>query len=284
MYIKNKDNDDSDDEEIVLSSLDATMLVREGLRRPLEEILRDAEKSGRLPNSPFKEIAIDRIENDHAAMSEALTAAGIAPSSFFEITFSKTQESAEQQENGDWLLPAPILYCQGRRVIVTGTLPLVTPQGLLAFVNDNEAEIFKAFPEFLLLSFAVKEFSLPIAPQLIAIKKGKWGVRTLADENPLSHLKHYVDYYFEGLLRPLPVLPEWIPELLKQEEAFTKKAEGQINNSFQPHFDQYLAWAVPTADHLDAALVHKQWKGPVGLALGPHHESWFPKKEKGASA
>lgn len=283
IYIREED-ESQDDENIVVSHKDAAVMAREGLKRSLPSIFRDAENRGLLPSGVFKDIAQEKISEDHSTIVKTLKEVGIAPDGLFEIVFSSSQETIERQSPTRFCVPALCVEHANKRIQIVGTLPLVSAEGLVAFVEDKETDIFKIFPEFIILCCAIEAYGLPISPRLIPMKKNTKGVVKHLHDCPRELLSKFLSFFFDAVHHPCPLQPEWMAELLKgSDTSFAKVVEDAFDNHQKPIYNPYICWIAPTGDDLDAAQLHERWKRPIDLAYGETERAWFPKKEKGVA-
>src|SRR5262249_43239872 len=125
-------------------------------------------------------------------------------------------QQPEKDEKGVWTLPPIQLQDEaGNSVKIVGTLKDVCAKGLIFHQTREVSNVFKLWPQYLILCQAIELYQLPIVPQLISSKSSKPIV--LCREETESKLKTYLSYYFLGLQIPSPLIPDWISDFLKEE-------------------------------------------------------------------
>lgn len=166
----------------------------------------------------------------------------VDPQQIFQIEFSDHCLKPMQDAQGKWVVP-PLQFLHGvkTKVSLVGKLQLISSEGLIIPKEKDRGEMVKAWPEFLALQYAVEMYNLPITPNLLFTKDKKKCAPF--DGSVLPHWEAYFDYYLQSLANPLPLLPEWIENLIKNEpREFKNYVVEYINGPFKTIYNQYVLW------------------------------------------
>lgn len=250
------------DEEWKLSHLDTALISREALFSTVPNTLLRAEKMGKLPPAPFREIGTDKIKKEIESLSSNLKMHGINPKDVFAIEFS--ERFHEIKCSGScWEMPAlTVTTPRGIHVRMIGRIETVTLQGLVVFGEDTAKENVKGWPMSIAFCSLIKRYQLPIVAALLFIKGKAAKAKVVNFENPDVLLGRYIDYFFDSKKSPSPLLPEWTASILegdRQElqEMFNNKGDDPFN----PIYDDYLKWIGRNTVNIDAASTVQHWQG-----------------------
>lgn len=266
------------DEQWQLSHLDAAMISREALFSNIPNTLLRAEKLGKLPSGPFLEMGAEKIKKEVESLTSNLYIHGVNSRDVFAIEFS--ERFLETKCTGThWEVPAlTVVTPRGTRVKLVGRFDTVSLQGLVVFGEDVLKDAVKVWPALLTLCVLIKRYQLPIATALLFIK-GKAGKAKIADfDDPDGLLGRYLDYFFEGKRSPSPLMPEWITAILggNHEELHTI-INKNVDDPFQPVYDDYLKWMGRNAANMDAAATIQHWQGKAQGLFADMNSFWYAK-------
>lgn len=268
-------------EELQLSHLDAAIISKDALFSNIPEALLRAEKMGKLPSGPFREIAADKIKKEVESLTSNLHMHGIDVGDIFTIEFSERFFTLKCTGNC-WEMPSLILVTQrGMRVKLIGRLETVSLRGLAIFGEDAMKEAVKAWPALLVLCVLIKRYHLPIATDIVFIR-GKTGKAKTADFSDPDHLLgRYLDYFFESKRYPSPLLPEWVASILGGNH---DELQAMINRNgddpFQPVYDDYLKWMGRNAADINVMTTIEQWQDVARDLFVDLNTAWYPKLQK----
>ncbi|MFT5317696.1 MAG: exodeoxyribonuclease V gamma subunit, partial [Chlamydiales bacterium] len=267
------------EEDFTLGGLDHALLKREALRRPVKEVLKLAEKRGRLPMGAFKEVACRRLERDVESWKENMDKMGADPRSIFSVEMRKNCDSAFSLPNGDWIVPSlEIEYSDSTKVHIVGRLPSLTPQGLLAFGKDSPEDILKAWPQYVVYDALVSTFEKPLERQLLFLKDGK--VKTAFFDDAYPVLRLLIDYYFTCMRNVSPMIPEWFEVIWKKDPyKLQKKVKDSLGDGFQGSYNDYLKWMMSSGEQVPSEGVLDLWREYSLHIFGELVKQWMPKVE-----
>ncbi|MBA3817131.1 MAG: exodeoxyribonuclease V subunit gamma, partial [Parachlamydiaceae bacterium] len=138
-------------EEWQLSHLNTAMISREALFSSVPQTLMRAEKVGRLPSGPFREIGAEKIRKEVESLTSNLHMHGVSTGDVFALEFSDRFLSPMCQ-GLCWEMPALNLVTPlGVHVKLIGRLERVALQGLVYFGEDVVKDAVKAWPSLLAL-------------------------------------------------------------------------------------------------------------------------------------
>lgn len=270
---KKEDSLIQSEEPFVLSSLVKYQLNLQGIKSPLEVVLNKADRKGILPRGVFKAISSESVASDIEKMLQNFAINHVIPQEIASLHFLEHCQKPLRNEKGEWTVPPICVQTEeGFEVKIIGTLKDLSPQGLIFHRARDLSSVVKLWPQYLLLCLAIERYQLPILPQLISSKNSKPIV--LSMEEAASQLRTYLGYYFLGLQAPSPLIPEWIPDILKEDSMpFCKtmrsglEVEGIGGSSFSTLYNDYALWLfrdmqnVPSAEQL-----HAEWR-PISMKL-----------------
>lgn len=235
-------------------ALQKAKLVREWMENP-EQI------QTKLPPGLFgKAMELEVLEKG-SEWKDQLTAWQMEP---FSLHFRKNC-SHLQQEDAYWVAPPLEFSWEKLTVKLVGEIKQASSKGILSFYEDTIGGTLKIWPDALAVAVQLN------ASELWLLRNGK--NRPL--ENPYEHLKTFIEYYFQCLNAPSPLLPEWADSLLRQKtNALAKKMQREA------HFeDPVMDWVFARAEIPSAEEMIENWGGILkeifqGLtALYPTRES-----------
>lgn len=236
LYLERKEESDP---EFVFSHLNRAIL-----RKSKES----AEKQWRyLPQGVFKELALQKVEEEREELSSALEEMGICPEEI--SSFELKLDCLKAQEK---ILP-PLRFTLSEECHVTlfGKLPDLSPQGMLFHGNSHLKEIAKIWPLYLVYLHLFSEGKR----ELLLTKNGK---RIPPLPHPEAALISYLKYYCTAQHQVSPCMPDWIPALIKGDE---KELDKAMRLSFEASFfpDPYLEWIASRDPLPKASLLIERW-------------------------
>jgi exodeoxyribonuclease V gamma subunit len=203
--------------EFVLSPLDMVRLRKASLKKPLEALLHEMEKEGRLPVGSFSKAAVQKIRNEIEAYHEMLEKLHVRPEEIYAIELKSSCKQPTQIDAYTWIYPALHI----NNIVIQGRIDEMSPQGLLFHGEDTLADQLKAWPLFLIVN------RLGLSPHLLFTKKGKISELKSSQDS----LEKYIRYAEKALIMPSPLYPKWARTLFK---------EGKIPVAEE---DEIIAWA-----------------------------------------
>lgn len=257
---REEDRQIKNEEDFTLSSLDKYILKQSALKVPLEEVLKRAEKEGRLPFGLFKSVACKKLKEEIGDLQERLQKHRLQPQDLFQIEFSTGCSKPVQLEEDHWMVPAvSITYPEGKKVQIVGKLSNVTPKGLLMMSKGSLVDSWKAWPQFLLYQYAAKFCPQEIERQMIMTHAAS--PKRVFFDDPEPYLKKFLSYYSMCEKSVSPLVPEWIPFILNGD---VKGLESKIRSLFTDSFGDYqsydVKWVLNREDLPDGEALIQDWQ------------------------
>jgi exodeoxyribonuclease V gamma subunit len=284
IYVQTEeDRQVKNEEEFFVSSLDKHILKQSAIKEPLEEVLLRAEKQGKMPLGLFKEVAFKDIEGEINEIHSRLQKHDLKPEDLFQIEFCTTCSEPTEIENGYWLLPAiPVIYSEGKKIQITGKLPYVTSKGLVIMSKGSLADVWKAWPNFLLYHYATLWHPNSLERQLI-LTHAAHPKKSFIDD-PTPYLKQFLDYYYLCLNHFSPLLPEWLSLILEGDaKGLQDKMRSAFSDSFGEHRSQDLRWILHKDYLPNSEQMIAQWKAPTEALLADIIRHWYTGKHSNAT-
>lgn len=252
------------DEEIVISPLDKYFMKQYALKDPIERVLYRAEREGKLPLGLFKTLAAKRLKEEIEDIYERLKKHHLTPSNLFQIKFCPSCTKPEFLDDNHWLLPpVQVNYEDGYHLSIVGKIHHVTPKGLFTFGKGTQGELWKIWPQFLLFCHAA-DLLLPekIDKQLIFSHAAKTQGNFF--NSPEAPLKQFISYYSLCLTNFSPLLPDWIPHIVKGDSvSLREKIEQVFEDAFGGFPDHSLRWVLNKRSLPSAEAIIESWKKHV---------------------
>lgn len=230
------------EESFELTPLERHQFKNKAFENTLEKVFFKAEKEGRLPFGVFKTLAYEALHNEVSELQAAHRTLRIDQEELFSIELSQ-KVTAPESEGKNWMVPPLKIACpSGSEVILTGVLTDLCSEGLMVNYKDDRIDAIKAYPLLLLLSCLLKNFDLPVKPQLLFIKSSQTRTPFYHDAEKL--LSEYLDYYLQSLQNLSPLIPEFTPDIVRKDPIeFAKTLSQKLSNTHQPLYNQELLWA-----------------------------------------
>lgn len=230
------------EEDFLLGTLETYKIKQKMIKEPIEDILSKAESEGRLPLGIFKEVAEKKMNKEWKTLQLLLEKHSLNPSDIFEIEFSANCQTPYQDEKQNWIVPA-VNLCdeEGYELSIIGKIPLATNKGLLALSKDSLSDVWKTWPQFLLYCHAAKMLPGHLKEQLIPLQASK--IKATSFDDPLPHLKNFVNYYALCLKNVSPLLPDFVPLFLQEDEKVLQaKIKSYLNSASRTYRSPYHQW------------------------------------------
>lgn len=276
IYLKTEeDRSLQTEEELMISVLDKYWLKQSALNQPIEKVLYQAEREGKLPFGLFKAVAVDRFKEEVKEIHERLQKHSVNPAEIFQIEFCTSCSQPTQLRDGLWLLPAiSLIYEDGYQLSIVGKLPYVTKKGLIALNRGALSDVWKIWPQFLMYCYAVQWFPEKFEQQLISVHAQ---IKKSFFEKPDGYLKQFVNYYARCLQNFSPLFPEWIPYILESD---ANGLQDEMRKIFSESFGGYqsvdLRWILNKNHLLNAETLIQDWKPQAEVLLGDLIRFWYP--------
>ena len=179
IYLPWKNGKEKPDEDAIMcTTYDKTVLTRRSLKYSPESVLAHAERSGLLPNSPFKHIETANINEESAKITQQLAAKGIAFDDMLAIEFNE-KFSDVVQEGSVWRIPPLLIEIPGYGdVKITGRIDHIHPTGLLFLIEDQLKKAVEVWPQILVYCCLIDSYGLGLGKNVYFAKKGKVGEKS----------------------------------------------------------------------------------------------------------
>lgn len=258
----------ADEEPFHFNRLDDYRWMLEGLKRPIQEVVAEATRA--LPAGPFREMAVRRLEREMEERRLLLQRQAVDLGSWYQVSFALGVDRPYQTAEG-WCVP-PISWRDegGRELVLTGSLPWLSPSGLLSFGENRLRDAVKAWPDFLISSTLSAYPEIPLERR---VHFAKGGGSQESFFTSYEHLLTGLVKYYEAICQtPCPIDPEWmVPALVGSSSDLRERWEGR--RLYSPYVQALLR-----SDDLpcpDRALAW--WRPLVQNAFGEMASCWFEK-------
>lgn len=279
IYIeKEEDRQIKNDEEFSLSALDKYVLKQSALKEPIRAVLNRAEKEGKMPFGLFKEVASRHLKEEADELQQRLQKHQLSRNDLFQIEFCSNCTKPIQFEPDYWLIPAPSLtYENGRTIQIVGKLPYVTTKGLIVLSRGSLTETWKAWPQFLLYLYATSWHPDKLDHQLIMTHAAQ--PKAPFFDDPFPYLKQLIDYYHVCLKTFSPLMPDWIPAILKGD---INELQEKMQQTFSVGFGEYphhdLRWILHKDYLPNSQQIIEKWQEQAEFLLADLVHHWHPNK------
>lgn len=262
------------DENFVISPLDFSMIKKLSLKKTLGTLVDLVEKKGMMPNGLFKNITLDKIQNEICSLDDRLKRLDIDKDKIFSLNLGV--DAPHELENGSWQLPSLKFNYQNQfQVTIQGSFSDVCSKGLIVHADDERQAFIKFWPEFLVFSCLMDRF--PIAEkQLIFLKSGK--IRQAFFDDALMELEKYLTYYFKGLNNPSPLVPEWAYQFVHESQnSLSDELNKSLIDEYHPIYNDYLHWVRNERDDFYCQSFHEEWSIQAKDLFLKLYECWLSK-------
>jgi len=264
-----------DEEDFVLSPLERAIIKKASLGIPIDKVLQDAEREGRLPIGGFKPLVIEQIRRDVAELRKNLDVLGVNYEDMYAIELSPRCHEPKEIGRRQWEVPAlDMVMDNGQSLSIVGMLDNITPSGMLSWLKDDRVDVLKAWPQFLVLEKILKKYSLPFGNQLIFAKSGKAKPSFVSD--PQESLRNYLAYYLQGIRHVSPLIPEWVPPILNEDAKALEKRILQTVSSQEIFSNEHVRWILGGGKLPDPEVLIKHWKSVGNSLFSDLYQQWYP--------
>ena len=268
------------DEEIKISDLAYYQLKQKILKAPIEDVLNTAEREGKLPFGPFKEVSQRKLMSDLKDIHTCLKMQWIDPSSIFEIEFSSACLCPRREEGNRWIVPPVVIpFEENYQLSIIGKIPLVSARGMIVMGKNSFTEMWKVWPQFLLYCCAVTRIPEALPAALIPIFGSE--VKPAFFEDPMPLLKEYLRYYALCLKNFSPLLPDFIPFFLKEDaEGLHAKMLSIDQDPHRSYQNPYHRWIFNGEQTTSTQHMIASWKELAKRLAEEVMQHWFPEKQR----
>lgn len=259
------------EEDLFLSSLDKWHLFNSNLNDSIEKKLIYSEKEGKMPQGLFKEMAAKKIKDEIDQVAADLKRVDLIPENLFNIEFcTSCQEPVKKDKN--WILPAITIFKdKNYPVYITGEIQNISHKGLVFMKRVSLPEVWKLWPQILLLQYASSVYLGLFEKQLLCIQDTK-PVKSFSDLS-VNLLNTFLDYYAICHKNFSPLLPSWILFILEGNE---KGLEDKIKQTFNDfgHEEKEHFWLFNKEQLPSAKIIIEKWKAQAKSLLGDIIQAW----------
>ncbi|MDF2577341.1 MAG: recC [Chlamydiales bacterium] len=247
------------EEPLCISMLDFTILKRDALKLGADNVLKKAQKEGRLPSGALRKVVCEHIKEEVKVLENNFKLMGLHSHDTFTIELNPYCQTPSQIDNKRWMVPAPIINLTTHTEIqIIGSIADIHTQGLITYSNESPETYFKIWITYLVLQ-TIQTEKLPIQKiQLLFAQDAKaieWPTIDLE-----KAMKDYLVYYFQALQFPAPILPEWILAITQKDSSKLKKLIQQsLKEGWNSTYSEYLLWAFRCGSFPEAERIIQLW-------------------------
>lgn len=265
------------EEALHLSTLDAAIIGRQGLKAAAAQLLARAEREGTLPRGPFKAVGQKQVLDLVIEHTKNLHSYGVVPEEIFSIECSDRYRECTLTGK-QWCVPPLHIETAKGTVKLVGTLEHVSRQGLIHFAKDGFDDALKIWPTLLVLCCLIKAYALPVAPGLVFAKSLAKKARRVDFADPERLLADYLNYYFQAHQCPSPLLPELVLPIMHLSEAdFREVYQADPDDRFKPVYDDIFKWLKRNSLHADTTSATENWNATAQSLFVDLHTAWYAK-------
>jgi exodeoxyribonuclease V gamma subunit len=150
----------------------------------------------------------------------------------------------------------------------------VTTKGLVVLSKkETLADVWKAWPQFLLYSYAAKQFPEKWEPQLIFTHSER--PKKAFFEETDDYLKRFVNYYSLCLQNFSPLLPDWISLILEDNvSGLQDKMCELFTESYGVYQNRDLRWILNKHRLPSSEILIHYWKTQAEKLMGDVIRFW----------
>lgn len=284
IYLKTEeDRQLKTEEDFTISALDKYQMKHSALLEPIDLILRNAEREGKLPFGLFKEVAGKSLKEEIKEIHERLSNHAVDLTDMVQMEFSSSCSHPAQLDENRWLFPAVSFTDEeGCAISIVGKLSHATSRGLIVLSKGTLSEAWKAWPQFLLYCHAAKLCPEKFDPQLILTFSAK--PKKAFFEDPEPYLKQFVRYYTLCQQNFSPLLPDWIPLILEGNlSGLQDKMRQLFTESFGGYQNKDLRWILNKHQLPSPEVLMHYWKKEAEQLFGDIIQFWYPSQKESIS-
>ncbi len=272
------DKEIKDEENFSVSLLDSAIIKKAALRNLSKDVLESADRTGKLPLGMFGRIVKGKILRDSEVIVKNFENFGINFADVFTIELSPRTEVITYTGEGVLTVPAVKIRIGEKSVSITGILRDVCNKGLLTYTDDKSEEVIKYWPEYIVLSYLIEKYDLPIKPNLFPMKSGKGIVKSGLVSGNEQLLHNFVQLFFLTAKYPSPLLPERIPGILEGNiNKLEHLIKSDFSNPFRSYSNAYSDKAFPFGYVSNSCDQMPEWRESCIECFGGFYEMWYSK-------
>ena len=275
VYLRETEHWECDDTEAFsLSPLEHGMLRKQAFRRPIEEVIAEADRRGLLPVGVFRDVAVQRLIRDVEQWKSVLLTLGIDGGNLYDIELRRDCSSARWISDHHLQLPAVEVDANGCRYTIVGTLPDCTNRGMLVHARGDAGDVARLWPQALVLGLLGDTGQC--GGDIFLTKSGN--VFPVCTDTPAARLTTWLSYYERALLAPSPLLPDWVAAIAAGDVAGLEKVVTASNSRWAMIKDPVLEWVFMGQDKVDLQEVVALWQDSANDLLGEPLQWWLGDK------
>lgn len=194
----------------------------------------------------FKNVHLQKIEDDLFDTIETLEEIGLSPSAFHSLNLLPYGD-IHAMEDGEMTHLPELITKEGYRL--HGTIEKLSAKGMVRISKYFEREALSALPGLAALQLAAVPDEKKVPSRLLFIGKKK-GIIKLQD--PDDYLHKLITLYLEGMKKPLLLFPDFLKPL---SEKNLEKLKSEIANAFDPYLENetssILQWSFGSKEDID---------------------------------
>lgn len=252
LYLQNRQPNVQASEFELLDSQAIRRIVKEAFFMPQEAGDGHLQKAFRACPKSLKEAALSSLQGEMKKYREHARALEIVPEALFTVELSPFCDKAQEMAPNRWRVPAIKCTLGTQELLLTGQLENVHSRGLVLFGNKSQKEIYKALVELCVMGCL--QDAVPVQPALLFVKDGK--AQSVVLENPLEHLKQFLEFAIDCQKNPWGVYPDWVDDLLQKEMAPKEFLQPDSYDFSDPYRDFFLQ----NCAYKDLVLAWPKWQ------------------------
>lgn len=261
-----EDRSFKDKENLALNGLDKFLLKKEGLSKPLDTLIYQAEQQGKLPFGQFKNVALNKIMAEMDEIKTRLKAHSISPVDLFSVELKLGCTEPTEIEQGQWVFPPLSIPFKENPLLIVGEISQITPKGLFCMGKNNLSDIWKIWPQFLVHQQLAQLYPDKFSSNLVLTDR----LKTPIFKDSSLFLNQFLEYYSVCLKNISPLIPEWVPTILEGNVEGLDNKISQFFSGFRNDYQSLEAKWIFNKDSFPSS--HKLieiWKDRANHLLDP---------------
>ena len=205
---------DRETDEFMLSYLTKSLIRKKSLLEPLDNIIMNMKRTGRMPTSLFYLAAKYEIEDEVKQFKESLDQLNLTEKNFLNICFEPSCRKSmvlSREYNGLRIMATPQLVVEmpdGRVVKIRGHLDQVTDRGIFCYGKGDSCDLWKFLPHVILLANTGVDFPT----EILFGKSGE--KKSIILKDPQKTLISLIQYYEKAISKTSPLMPDKINKFM----------------------------------------------------------------------
>jgi exonuclease V gamma subunit len=206
LKIASDQNENVEQKEFFLSSLDKAIFTKETLQNGKSSSWKDLYLKGALPQGFLGKLSKEGFEEEKNKLFDACRKLSMDPEEFFTLELSTLCQKPKQVNSKHLIVPALEVVLEDNSFrVITGQIDLCHPKGLAFMSRHDFSDLLRVWPVYLVfLSILQRDAVENVEQNAIFLKSMQ--LKQMPIEDPLDLLRLYMAYFEKGYATPSPLL------------------------------------------------------------------------------